>query len=49
MWGPGYNLMTAFFHVLGSKDNSGPVTAMILTDDPRFWHSEQRQVPLDLF
>lgn len=46
--GPGHNLMTAFSHVLGSKDKSGAMTAMILTDDSRFLHSRQRQVPLDL-
>ena len=46
--GPGHNLMTTFFHVLGSKDNSEPMTAMILTDDSRFLHSRQWQVPLDL-
>ena len=45
---PGYNLMTAFSHVLGSKDNSGAMTAMILTDNSRFLHSKRRQVPLDL-
>lgn len=47
--GPGYNLMTAFFHDLRSKDNFGAMTAMILTVDPGFLHSEQWQVPLDLF
>lgn len=47
--GPGYNLMTAFFHDLRSKDNFGAMTAMILTVDPGFLHSKQWQVPLDLF
>lgn len=49
MLGPECNLMTAFSHLLGSKDNSGAMMDMILTEDPRFLHSEQHQVPLDLF
>lgn len=33
----------------GSKDNSVAMMATILTEDYRFLHSEQSQVPLELF
>lgn len=47
--GPDYSLTAAFFHLLGSKDNTGAVMVMILTEDPIFTHLERFQVPLDLF
>lgn len=45
-WDLGIVLWLLFSHLLGSKANS---VAMILTEDPRFLHSEQCRVPLDLF
>lgn len=48
--GHGCGLKAAFFfYLLGSKDNSVAMMAMILTEDYRFLHSEQSQVPLELF